>query len=635
VFFLWAPAARAVTEEEIQKAFDQGVNYLRGQQGATGLWPHAQAGATSLAALTLLECGVPPGDPAVQRAANAVRQSSLGETQTYSLALAVMFLDRLGDPGDIPLIESLAVRLLAGQQSSGGWNYNCPPIGPAEARRLGAVIQQRNELVAGKVPARLDAEKLRERPLPKEIQDQLKLINRLGRANGRTDNSNTQFATLGLWVARRYGLPVDRTLLRVYARFLQSQNADGGWGYVPEPGESTAPMTCAGLLGLAVGHGVANDALLRTEKADKAKDQDKDAVKKVPDPAKNPAVRAAFLGLAATIGRPTGKKNLGQVHLAVDGGRMYYFLWSLERVAVAYGLKTIGKKDWYGWGAEVLLVSQRQDGSWQGEFGAGGPDTCFGLLFLRKANLAADLSATLKGKVQDPGEINLKAGGVGGEALQPKGPPAGGFNIGPKPGDASSSDTKPGKPPARPQAPVAKENPSRPARPKEVDVDAEAARLSSQLVQAPEARQNDMIERFKEGKGLVYTQALAEAIPRLNGPVKEKVRDALAERLMNMTAPTLRGKMKDEDPEIRRAAALACAMKEEAAFVPDLIALLEDPQPTVGRAAHAALKSLTGQKFGPPARANAAERAAAVAQWKAWWDKQSKAGRNSGRGRDG
>ena len=42
----------------------------------------------------------------------------------------------------------------------------------------------------------------------------------------------------------------------------------------------------------------------------------------------------------------------------------HYYLWSLERVAVAYGLETIGKKNWYDWGADILVATQEMNGSW-------------------------------------------------------------------------------------------------------------------------------------------------------------------------------------------------------------------------------------------------------------------------------
>src|SRR5262249_4489516 len=79
--------------------------------------------------------------------------------------------------------------------------------------------------------------------------------------------------------------------------------------------------------------------------------------------------------------------------------------WSLERMAVAFGLPTIGGKDWYDWGAGILLSNQANDGGWKGEYGDYGADTCFALLFLRRADLAKDLSASLKNKVKDTAEL--------------------------------------------------------------------------------------------------------------------------------------------------------------------------------------------------------------------------------------
>ena len=57
------------------------------------------------------------------------------------------------------------------------------------------------------------------RDLPREIQRQLALIGRMPLGGGpwaqmAGDNSNTQFAALALWVARRHGLPVDLALQR-------------------------------------------------------------------------------------------------------------------------------------------------------------------------------------------------------------------------------------------------------------------------------------------------------------------------------------------------------------------------------------------------------------------------------------
>jgi len=83
----------------------------------------------------------------------------------------------------------------------------------------------------------------------------------LGR-NDRSDNSNTQFALLALWAARRYDLPLDPVLRLVAKRFRSSQEADGEWQYMVDRAQVNPPlptMTAAGLLGLAVGYGLDDD----------------------------------------------------------------------------------------------------------------------------------------------------------------------------------------------------------------------------------------------------------------------------------------------------------------------------------------------------------------------------------------
>jgi HEAT repeat protein len=174
---------------------------------------------------------------------------------------------------------------------------------------------------------------------------------------------------------------------------------------------------------------------------------------------------------------------------------------------------------------------------------------------------------------------------------------------------------------------VAAQSTERPAAPNKdalaapVAVDKKASQLGKELIAAAADQRNAVLDELRESKGAVYTQALAKAIPQLTGLIRARARDALAERLTRMTDDTLATYLRDEDVEIRRAAALACAMKEMNSRVPDLIALLEDANPTVPPAARAALKSLTNQDFGSVSQGDAAERQRVVASWKAWWQK--------------
>src|SRR5262249_53995822 len=77
------------------------------------------------------------------------------------------------------------------------------------------------------------------------------------------------------------------------------------------------------------------------------------------------------------------------------------FLWSLERMAVIYDLKLVDGKDWYAWGSEIILKHQGDDGSWSERF-PGVPDTCFALLFLKRANVVKDLTDKLRQAREEP-----------------------------------------------------------------------------------------------------------------------------------------------------------------------------------------------------------------------------------------
>jgi hypothetical protein len=216
--------------------------------------------------------------------------------------------------------------------------------------------------------------------------------------NGTTDNSNTQFAILALWAAQRHNIPLKRTLEHMVHRFNTSQNADGSWGYHYAngggPGGNPA-MTCVGLLGLAVGHGMAQER------------------SNGPRVAKDDKILKGFAALSQKIGdpmpvlQPVAMNNL-------------YFLWSVERVAVLFDLPTIGDKDWYRWGAQILLANQGALGQWQGGGYPGATpvlDTSLALLFLKRANLAKDLAAKL------PFQPDVLAGMIAEQAKGPTPPP--------------------------------------------------------------------------------------------------------------------------------------------------------------------------------------------------------------------
>ncbi len=159
-------------------------------------------------------------------------------------------------------------------------------------------------------------------------------------------------------------------------------------------------MTCAGLVGLRIGRGDTTDA----SSVGKMRLQD-------------PQIKAGLkflstrLGQTELVAEPERDKRLHEAkelirgspeQLRWQGGLIgadsmgdLYFLWSIERLAVLFDLEKIGEHDWYRWGSEIILAQQKADGGWAERF-PGIPDTCFALLFLKRANLIKDLSIPME-----------------------------------------------------------------------------------------------------------------------------------------------------------------------------------------------------------------------------------------------
>lgn len=406
---LAAPAARAATEAEIEAARKKGIQYLLDSQHDDGSWeyPGHVVGITSLCALALIENGVPIDDPAIEKAEKYVLSNYLDTTSTYDISLAILLLSRVGDRDNKGAIRDLAARLIAGQNTHGGWGYTCPKV--------------RSIYLAGGG----------ERPSPPA---------------GPGDNSCTQFATLGLWVASRSGVNIDDTMVQVAYRFVQDQNPDGGWPYKTDPGMpqgSRNSMTFAGLFCLTVARANRIRAIQQAEadgkpipKLPPARVRPAPAPSTTaPNPDAPPDAAPAPTPAPTTPATPSGPvvdpgADVRTLHedpvwskgfematkyaAGIGPGASRYFMWSVERMGVILGLEKFGTTDWFARGADALLATQGQpagenpaiEGAWQiASTGSSLSETSFAILFLRKANLGSDITRLLQGEPADPFQI--------------------------------------------------------------------------------------------------------------------------------------------------------------------------------------------------------------------------------------
>ncbi len=360
-----SPGLRAeVTPDDVRDAIAAGVRYLKSQQGKErGNWPDRvgyAGGVTALCTLALLECGEPLNSPALDKALAYLRQ--LGDPQAvYVTSLQTMVFCAAEPKKDLLLIQRNAdwlarAQITAGERA-GAWTYFA-------------------------------------------VAD----------AQARGDNSNSQFALLGLHEAEQVGVRVDDTVWQLALDYwLSCQRADGAWSYYKartgEPEAApTGSMTCAGIGALVISQGRLSEGDARVVEG---------AIRCCCEQTDNAELQRAleWLGAKFTVNANPSPAGFGGVNLGRSG--LFYYLYGVERVGRLTGRRFLGKHDWYRQGAEMLVQQQdKLSGFWRGD-GSGEDNplvaTSFALLFLAKGRRPVAISKLQHGYTTD---WDLHRGGV-------------------------------------------------------------------------------------------------------------------------------------------------------------------------------------------------------------------------------
>lgn len=337
--------------QQVRKAIDEGVSYLRSQQRkADGSWERdagaPYGGVTALTVLALLNAGVKPEDEAVQKGLTFLRK--VKPDQVYVVGLQTMVFCLAKQPEDKELISRNAQWLLDGRMGD-GWHYR-----KMDPRTVGAA-----------------------------------------------DNSNTQYALLGLHEAIQSGFKVEaRTLKEIQDLYLRTQSATGGWGYKPTPKyASSMTMTTACLCNLVIaGMDLAlAEATLRADGSAENCGRYRD----------NEPIAKAL----AWIGE-RHPARLDDANIVDRFVSPYYCLYGVERAGRLTGQRFFGGHDWYEIGCRYLVGAQKADGSWAS---TGMFDkqpviaTSFALLFLSKGRTPVLVSKLAYGREKDAGWNNKRS----------------------------------------------------------------------------------------------------------------------------------------------------------------------------------------------------------------------------------
>lgn len=312
--------------DQVKKAIDKGVRFLHDKQQENGGWEGGlggeslkyRGGETALAVLALLNSGVAVDDAMITKGLGFLRR--LQPDTTYVRALQTMALSEAGLLEDkerlaenVKWLIDAAIKDDNGQML--GWTYGNKALGNI------------------------------------------------------TDNSNTQYAVLGLYAGHVGGATVSNEMWEaIRAFYIRTQEKNGGWVYRPNsPDGSSLTMTMAGLCGLYM----TDLAMQHKPELD---------VNGRPKRCRDQGDSAALADGLAWLSQPG--------HFGVElKARTFYNLYGIERAGRLSGQRFLAGHDWYREGCDFLVRNKMQDGSWslRGAWDSWEiVSTSFALLFLSK-----------------------------------------------------------------------------------------------------------------------------------------------------------------------------------------------------------------------------------------------------------
>lgn len=343
-----------VDQGKVDQAVEQGARFLLSEvEGGLDSISHPVGGTNGLEELvlyTLLHAGADPTSAAFQKLVEKVTTKKL--ERTYNVSVRAMALESLDKQKYQQHLAQCAQFLVDNQCSNGQWGYgSAVEVPPVKDVATGGGDGAKPKSGGAKSLPRIT-------------------IRRRGKGPANGDNSNSQYAALGIRACLMASIDLPKETLTDALKWWEgAQNGDGGWAYDDhgqKGGGSYGSMTAGG-----VGACLIYRSLLRMEFKRDAK------------------VLSGFKWMDDHF-----LVDANPEHTNIPQGPYpqmwhYYWLYAVERTGMLYGTESFGKHEWYPEGANWLLSNQKGNGAWvtQGMQSLGGSvaDTCFAILFLRRA----------------------------------------------------------------------------------------------------------------------------------------------------------------------------------------------------------------------------------------------------------
>ena len=381
--------------EKISLAIDRGVEWLDKRQSFTGSWGviggdvnydggsdvyRYPQGPTALALLTLLKCGMPPDHKTIDRGFSYIETHGRIPESTYEVATLMLAIEARTNQTKREARREAILRLRAKPGADVSVKVELPKDDREWMQELADALVEKRRAHAWRYG-----------------------LSRMV-AGGEFDMSNTQMATLALYVAVRAGVKVrNHVFTQTIEKVLAEQEQEGpehirwepwrsdetsyaptidharGWAYdrkgsLEHEPKTSGSMTTGGIVSLLA--------------AQKALALRSPSTAKRYEPKIEIAVNDGLAWLDKHWRIDTNPPRGGVYHLM--------YLYGLERVGDMLPRNRIGSHDWYLEGAQWLVRNQRKDGHWLRRDTHEPQDvlnTCFALLFLEKATLSVPVAS--------------------------------------------------------------------------------------------------------------------------------------------------------------------------------------------------------------------------------------------------
>ena len=402
-----------VDQIKVDMAIEKGIKYLKANNAA-----HLTAGKENgkrkmthreLVLFTYCHAGVPETDPDFKLLFDDMMKDKL--EATYCVALQAMVLEEVERVKYQKRILMCAKFLVDNQGPKGFWSYGSPSIYVED--------------VAYEMPKRKDVETsgskdkggVREYKTPQAngpkdkpvVKNKVKV--KKDRDGEGHDNSNTQYAALGMRACADSGIIIEEKVIDLAMKWLRDcqkapagaeeelieggvngpekpgarvqsgggatvagpsmvtrKAAPAGWCYSDHADhEAYGSMTAGAVGSLAIWDYIKDDDLGKKQSWKSDKDVHEGLI---------------WLSKSFSVTYNPGTYEHGKKETNSKAQYLYY-MYALERAGMLYGTEIMGTHKWYPEGAKVLIETQGANGAW-----GSAVDTCFAILFLKRATRA-------------------------------------------------------------------------------------------------------------------------------------------------------------------------------------------------------------------------------------------------------